>query len=231
MRNRPKRSAKWCGSSASDGSAGASAARSRSRRSAAHRVAVLGEHRAGLDADADRPQHVAERRRHPGRDREQRGRDEAGPGDPQPQQVRAARPDAVGAREHDADRREAQREDGDVARRRRLDRDRRDAGRHAAGEEEQPLGGVVGAVAVGEDREPDPRPPQDEEQPEHDPHVRMSGCATMRCASWPTASTKTRSRYSSTHETRLPDSFMARDVVGHGLAHGRDRPARPSATT
>ena len=62
-----------------------------------------------------------------------------------------------------------------VARRRRLDRDRRDAGGHAAGEEQQPLRRLVGAEAVVEDREADPGPPQREEQPERDPDAAHHG--------------------------------------------------------
>ena len=65
----------------------------------------------------------------------------------------------------------------DVAGRGRLDRDRRDARRHAPGEEQQPLRRVVDAEAVVEDREADPGPPEREEQAERDPdaaHLRLA---------------------------------------------------------
>ena len=48
----------------------------------------------------------------------------------------------VRAGQHEPGGGEAQREDRDVPGRRRLDRDRGDARRHAAGQEQQPLGGL-----------------------------------------------------------------------------------------
>jgi hypothetical protein len=80
-------------------------------------------------------------------------------------------PGRVPGGEHEPDDGEAQREDRGVAGRRGRDRDGGDAHGHAAGEEQQSLRGHVVAVAVVEDGEPDPRPPQRHEEAERDPHA------------------------------------------------------------
>ena len=172
IRNSPKRSAKWCGSSRSAGSSGASDSPVVRAADVARRVAVLAQHHARLAADGDRPQDVAEGPRHRGRDREQRRGGHARARDPVAQHVPGlAGAAGVGHREHHPRGGERQREHRAVAVRGRLDRHRRDPGGHAAGQEQQPQRGGVGAVAVVEHREPDPGPPQREEQPEGDPHA------------------------------------------------------------
>jgi hypothetical protein len=66
-----------------------------------HLLAILRQHRARLDADRDRPQHVAERLRRPDREREQQRRDQAGARDPQAEQLREGAVRAVSGREHE----------------------------------------------------------------------------------------------------------------------------------
>jgi hypothetical protein len=139
------------------------------------RRTVLGQHRARLAADGDRPQRVAEglgRRRGEG---EEGRRAQAGPRDPLAQHVAAPAGDRVGARQDQARDGEAEGEDRAVAGRRGFDRHRGDADGDARGEEQQPLQGLVVAEAVVEDGEPHPRPPQRDEQPEGDPHAAHLG--------------------------------------------------------
>ena len=135
----------------------------------AGRRAVLGKHRARLDADRDRPQRVTQRLGRGRGEGEQGGGAQAGPRDAVVQQAPALAGDGVRAGEDQARDGEAQREHRAVARGRGLDRHGRDADRDAGGQEEQPLDGLVGAEAVVEHGEAHPGPPQREEQPERDP--------------------------------------------------------------
>jgi hypothetical protein len=134
------------------------------------RLAVLVERRAGLDDDGDRPQRVAPRFRDRGREREEPGRDDVRAGDPLPQRFAPVAVDRLRDGQHQPHGGEAQREYRAVTGRRRVDRDRRDPRRHTGGQEQQPLRGSIGAVPVVEHGEADPRPPQREEQAEHDPN-------------------------------------------------------------
>jgi hypothetical protein len=126
---------------------------------------ILGERRPGLEADRDRPQHVTERLRHDRRDAEQdRGGKVAARGAPA-QRGAMVIAGPLGAREQQPDRHGC------------------DAGRHARGEEQQPLRGPIGAVAVTEDREADPGPPQAKNSPRAIQTLRISGSSTTRLAS------------------------------------------------
>ena len=185
IRNSPKRSAKWCGSSASPGRSGERVEVALAPR-AARRLAVLGEQRARLERDRERPEHVPERLRHPDRHHEQR------------------RGDAVGAAIRRAAARASRRRPWRPASTSRVTarlsaNTATVAGRRPARSRPRPrprarsrpgtaaaARRVVGAVAVVEDGEADPGPPQREEQPERDPHAvhlrarRRSGARAAR---------------------------------------------------
>ena len=135
------------------------------------RLAILGEHRVGLDADRDRPEHVAQRLRDPDRDREQHRRGQERERDPAAQRPGSLAGHDLRRGQHEPRGREAEREHRDVARRRAVDRDRRHARGDAAGEEQQPRRQFLDAVAVVEHREAHPRPPQRREQAQGDPHA------------------------------------------------------------
>jgi hypothetical protein len=95
--------------------------------------------------------------------------------DPQPQEVPAAAAGDLHGGQQEPYRGQVGREDRDVPGRRRVERDRRDPGRHGARQEQQALRGQVDTVAVVEDGEADPSPPQRHEQPERDPHAAHLG--------------------------------------------------------
>ena len=172
IRNSPKRSAKWCASSASAGSDGRSALAVVLAPRAVGGRAVLRQHRVGLEHDRDRPQHVAKRLGHPDRDHEQQRGRQAGERDPPPQRLR--RPSPVTTSTAASTIRVAARLSAKAVLSPCAAPSIATAATprgHAAGEEQQPRRQLLDPVAVVEHREADPRPPQRREQPERDPHA------------------------------------------------------------